>query len=159
MDLQVVLLCPKTMAINMYYKTKLQVHNFTLFNLYFKKEHCYIWNKTVGDMRSEVFAYLQYHHFETITSGNPELQKLVILSDGYGYQNRNLNVRCQCLFCFCPKTWYQHHSEVFRRRPHANGMWLHSQVHWTENSEWYLHRVRLCITHPVCEDQTVTIFS
>lgn len=33
MDLQAVLLCPKTKASTMYYKTKLQVHNFTCINL------------------------------------------------------------------------------------------------------------------------------
>lgn len=42
MDLQGVRLCPKTVASTMYYKTKLQVHNFTLFNLKSKKGYCYI---------------------------------------------------------------------------------------------------------------------
>ena len=26
--------------------------------------HCYLWNETEGDLKSEAFAYLQYHHFE-----------------------------------------------------------------------------------------------
>lgn len=55
----------KIMARSKHYKTKLQVHNFALYNLDFKEGHCYIWNKTEADLRSEVFAYLQYHHFET----------------------------------------------------------------------------------------------
>ncbi|XP_063590497.1 uncharacterized protein LOC134767429 [Penaeus indicus] len=93
MDLQAVLLCPKTMASTMYYKTKLQLHNFTLFNLDSKKQgYCYIWNETEGDLKSEVFSYLQYHHFETIILENPNLQELVIWSDGCGYQNRNVKV-------------------------------------------------------------------
>ena len=33
MDMQAVLLCPKSKASSLYYKTKLQVHNFTLYNL------------------------------------------------------------------------------------------------------------------------------
>ncbi|KAK5912626.1 hypothetical protein CesoFtcFv8_002480 [Champsocephalus esox] len=41
MDLQSVLLCPKTKASKMYYKTKLQMHNFTCFNLGNKDEYCY----------------------------------------------------------------------------------------------------------------------
>lgn len=43
-------------------------------------------------MKSEVFAYLQYHHFETLVLKNTNLQELVIWSDGCGYQNRNVNV-------------------------------------------------------------------
>ncbi|XP_029281715.1 SH3 domain-binding glutamic acid-rich-like protein 2 [Cottoperca gobio] len=33
MDFEAVLMCPKTQASCLYYKTKLQVHNFTLFDL------------------------------------------------------------------------------------------------------------------------------
>ncbi|XP_064112225.1 uncharacterized protein LOC135219404 [Macrobrachium nipponense] len=92
MDLQAFLLCPKTMASSMYYKTKLQVHNFTLYNLHSKNGYCYLWNETEGDLRSEVFAYLQYHHFEKIILDNSNLQELVIWSDGYGYQNRSITI-------------------------------------------------------------------
>lgn len=92
MDLQAVLLCPKTMTSSMYYKTKLQVHNFTLYNLDSKEGFCYIWNETEADLKSEVFAYLQYYRFETIILKNTNLQELVIWSDGCGYQNRNVNV-------------------------------------------------------------------
>jgi hypothetical protein len=41
MDLQAVILSPKTDASCMFYKTKLQLHNFTLFCLDNKKGHCY----------------------------------------------------------------------------------------------------------------------
>ncbi|XP_066970858.1 uncharacterized protein [Macrobrachium rosenbergii] len=92
MDLQAVLLCPKTMASTMNYKTKLQVHNFTLYDLKSKKGYCYIWNETEGDLKSEIFSHLQYHHFETIISESPNLQELVIWSDGCSYQNRNVKV-------------------------------------------------------------------
>lgn len=61
MDLQAVLLCPETQASSMYYKTKLQVHNFTLFDLRTKEGYCYIWDESQGDLSSEVFACLQYH--------------------------------------------------------------------------------------------------
>ena len=92
MDLQAVLLCLKTMASTMYYKTKLQVHNFTLYDLASKKGYCYLWNETEGDLRSEVFAYLQYQHFEKVLSDNPTLQEIVIWSDGCGYQNRSIAI-------------------------------------------------------------------
>lgn len=92
MDLQAVLLCPKTKASSLYYKTKLQVHNFTLFDLNSKEGYCYIWNESEGDLRSEVFAYLQHRHFAKIIRENPDIKDIVVWSDGCGYQNRNANV-------------------------------------------------------------------
>ncbi len=92
MDLQAVLLCPKTNASSMYYRTKLQLHNFTLYNLKSQEGYCYFWCETEGDLKSEVFAYLQYEHFDKILSNSPEIKELVVWSDGCGYQNRNANV-------------------------------------------------------------------
>lgn len=89
MDLQAVLLCPKTQASSLYYKTKLQVHNFTLFNLRSKEGYCYVWDESEGDLCSEVFAHLQYHHFEGVIKGHPDLKEIIVWSDGCGYQNRN----------------------------------------------------------------------
>ena len=90
--LQAVLLCPNTKASSIYYKTKLQVHNLTLFNLKSKEGHCYVWNETDCDLRSDVFAYLQYSHFERIITENPTIEDIVIWSDGCGHQNRNVTV-------------------------------------------------------------------
>lgn len=52
MDLQAVLLCRKTKASTIYYKAKLQMHNFTLYDLSSKHGYCYLWNETEGDLRS-----------------------------------------------------------------------------------------------------------
>ncbi|XP_077970815.1 uncharacterized protein LOC144425206 [Styela clava] len=64
MDLQAVLLCPRTRASTSYYRTKLQVHNFTLYGTKSKAGYCYVWNETEGNLSSEVFAYLQFEHFK-----------------------------------------------------------------------------------------------
>jgi hypothetical protein len=50
MDLQGVLLVPKTKASTMYYKTKLQLH--TLFNLQNKQGYCYVWEEHEGSLSS-----------------------------------------------------------------------------------------------------------
>ena len=86
-----VTICPKTNASSMYYKTKLQLHNFrpTLHNLKSKDGYYYFWCETEGDLSGDVFAYLQYKHFDKILSDSPEIKELVVWSDGYGYQNRN----------------------------------------------------------------------
>ena len=90
--MQAVLLCPRTKASSLYYKTKLQVHNFTLFNLNTKEGYCYLWNETEGDLSSEVFAHLQFRHFERVIKDNPDLKEIVVWSDGCGYQNPNVRV-------------------------------------------------------------------
>ncbi|KAL7385043.1 hypothetical protein ABVT39_014197 [Epinephelus coioides] len=75
MDLQAVLLCPKTQARTLYYKTKLQVHNFTLFDLRSKEGYCYIWDESEGDL--------------SVIRDYPELKEIIVWSDGCGYQNHN----------------------------------------------------------------------
>lgn len=92
MDLQAVLLCPKTQASCLYDQTKLQVHNFTLFDLCSKEGYCYIWDESEGDLSSDVLAHLQYHHFERVIKENPEIKEIVAWSDGCGYQNWNVTV-------------------------------------------------------------------
>ena len=62
MDLQAVLLSPKTEASCMFYKTKLQLHNFTLFCFETKAGYCYAWDECNGGLSSDVFAWLQYQY-------------------------------------------------------------------------------------------------
>ena len=89
MDLQCVLLCPTSGAGSLYYKQKLQVHNFTLYNLKTKEGYCYVWSEIDGDLSSEMFAFLQYNHFNSYLRDNNHIKELIIYSDGCGYQNRN----------------------------------------------------------------------
>jgi hypothetical protein len=91
-DVQAVLLCPKTKASAMYYKTKLQVHNFSFFNLKTKEGYCYVWDETEGDVNSQIFSYLQYKHFADVLDAHPEIKEIIIWSDGCTYQNRNTNL-------------------------------------------------------------------
>ena len=85
MNLQAVLLCPKTKVSALYYKTKLQVYNLALFNMSSKEGYFYVWEETQGDLSSEVFALLQYSHFDRFLCNNPMVKKFVIWSDGCGY--------------------------------------------------------------------------
>jgi hypothetical protein len=58
LDVQAVLLCPKTKASALYYKTKLQVHNLSFYNLKSGEGYCYVWDETQGDVNSEMFDCL-----------------------------------------------------------------------------------------------------
>lgn len=48
MDLESVLLCPNTLASPMFYNQKLQVHNFTIYNLGDKSVTLYVWHVANG---------------------------------------------------------------------------------------------------------------
>lgn len=56
MDLQSVLLSPKSNVSSLYYKTKLIVHNFTIFDVKRKQGYCYLWNESEGGLTSNEFS-------------------------------------------------------------------------------------------------------
>lgn len=86
MDLQAVLQCPKLNASALYYKTKLCVHNFTLFDNVKKDTMCYVWHETEGGLSANEFASCVVDYLE---ERKDEFDSCVIFSDGCTYQNRN----------------------------------------------------------------------
>ncbi len=64
-------------------------HNFTLFNLKSKEGHCYNWDESEGDLSSEVFTHLHYHHFEGVIKDHAEIKEIVVWRVGSSYQNCN----------------------------------------------------------------------
>ncbi|KAK4887172.1 hypothetical protein RN001_003443 [Aquatica leii] len=86
MDLQAAKVCPAVNASSAYYKTKVCVHNFTVFNLTNKQCTCYWFNKAEANLQTSVFAsclieYIKRH----LNDSKP----LIIYSDGCSYQNKN----------------------------------------------------------------------
>ena len=81
-DVQAVLTCPKTKASALYYQTKLQVHNLSFYNLHTHERYCYVWDETEGDVNSEIFAHLQYKHFTEVLESHPEIEEIIVWSDG-----------------------------------------------------------------------------
>lgn len=88
MDVEGVVLCPKLLASALYFKSKLHLHNFTLYNILTHDSANYVWDETEGDLQSSTFASIVIHHLkERIkTSDLP----IIIYSDGCTYQNRNV---------------------------------------------------------------------
>jgi len=97
LDLQAVLLAPRSNVSSLYYKTKLCVHNLTMFNLKTHDGYCYIWNECEGGLNAEEFASIVATFLTTKvipaidTSGSPK-KKIIIYSDGCTYQNRNITI-------------------------------------------------------------------
>ena len=83
--IRVVLLCPSLNASALYYKTKLKVHNFIVFDLQSKDAFCYLWHEAEGGLNADDFSSVIVHFIETKV---PE-SELILYSDGCTYQNRN----------------------------------------------------------------------
>lgn len=93
MDLQSVLLSPKSNVSSLYFRTKLIVHNFTIYDMKTKDAYCYIWHESAGgvssnDYSSIICSFLKEFVIETL---NPD-QHIIIYSDGCTSQNRNSNL-------------------------------------------------------------------
>nr|CAI5838363.1 unnamed protein product [Callosobruchus analis] len=89
MDLEAVLLSPRSTVSRMYYKMKLVVHNFTLFNLKTQDGYCFLWHE--GGLTANEFSSILCSYLENAVILNlPNDNKIIILySDGCTGQNRN----------------------------------------------------------------------
>lgn len=87
MDTQAVKLCPNLNASAIYYKQRLQVHNFTVYNIATHQCTNYWWSEINGNLSSSSFISCILHHLQThcLSDSLP----ITIFSDGCGYQNRN----------------------------------------------------------------------
>lgn len=93
MDLQAVLMSPKSNVSSLYYKMKLKVHNFGIFVLKTKDAKCFVWNETEGSVGSDEFASIVSRFIVEIVY--PKMQEseksnsVIFWSDGCTAQNRN----------------------------------------------------------------------
>ena len=87
MDKQAVKLSPDINASAIYFKTRLQVHNFTVYNLV--SHHCtnYWWDETESDLSASSFASCDIQHLQTHCLS--DTLPIILFSDGCGGQNRN----------------------------------------------------------------------
>lgn len=94
-DLQAVLLAPRSNVSSGYYKTKLCVHNWCIYDLKTQQGHCFIWNESEGGLNAEEFAtilskFLQDKVIPVIRSAGDNNPSIVLFTDGCTYQNRNV---------------------------------------------------------------------
>ncbi|KAL7373856.1 hypothetical protein ABVT39_016135 [Epinephelus coioides] len=86
MDLQGLLLCPKLQASALYYKTKLSIHNFTIFDMVSHDVTNYLWHEGEAGLSANEFASCIVNYLEA----RPSYEEYIIWKDRCGYQNRNL---------------------------------------------------------------------
>lgn len=88
MDVQAVKLVPQLNASASYYKMKLQLHNFTVYNIVTHESDNYVWDKTDGNLVSSVFATCIVN-LRNFHARSPETHHIIIYSDGCFHQNSN----------------------------------------------------------------------
>ena len=99
-DLQAVLMAPKSQVSSLYYRTKLQVHNLVFYNLNNKKAFCFLWNEVEGGLGAEEFASIWTFFIENkIIPANDNPAKIIFYTDGCTYQNRNCVMNNALLNC------------------------------------------------------------
>jgi len=86
MDVQAVQLVPQLQASALYFRQKLAVHNFTLYNLSTNEVVCYVWHEGEGELNASVFTSCVVDYFVNEVGCT---KNIVIYSDGCGSQNRN----------------------------------------------------------------------
>ena len=89
MDVQAVQLVPYFQASALYFRQKLAVHNFTLYNLSTNEVVCYVWHEGEGELNANVFASCIVDYLVKETGCTKEI---IIYSDGCGSQNRNVTL-------------------------------------------------------------------
>lgn len=88
-DVQAVKLAPVLKASAIYYKTKLCVHNYTIYNLYDGEVTCYLWDESHGGLEASIFATTLSDYLQNNVSKFTDTKEIIIYSDGCGYQNKN----------------------------------------------------------------------
>ncbi|CAH0716672.1 unnamed protein product, partial [Brenthis ino] len=85
-DVQSVLLAPKLLASALYYKLKLQCHNFTVYNVLSKDVKIYFWHEADGNVTANEFTSCLIDYCQNLPLTT---ERIIIISDGCGHQNRN----------------------------------------------------------------------
>lgn len=86
-DLQAVKLCPFLNASALYFKTKLAVHNFSVYNLGNNGVTCYWFDETACDLKATTYASFFVDYVTKLLDN--ECRDVVIFTDGCTAQNRN----------------------------------------------------------------------
>lgn len=89
-DLQAVKLCPQLTASALYFKTKLAVHNFIVYNLGTDDVTCYWFDETACDLKATTYASFFVDYVTKLL--DEDAKDVVIWTDGCTSQNRNSTV-------------------------------------------------------------------
>lgn len=117
MDVQAVKLYSQLQTSSLYYKTKLQVHNFTVYNLATKDSKNFVWTEVAGELCASVFATCIAKYLNIILQ--KDLKPVIIYSDNCGYQNTNV------ILCIVPSSYqvlHRHRTKILGKWTYKHGV-------------------------------------
>ena len=88
-DTEALLVSPKNDSDAMYYRTKLNTHNLTYYNLKTKDVLNYLWTETSGGLTASIFTSIHLDYLNKAMLENPDIEEVIIWSNGCVYQNKN----------------------------------------------------------------------
>lgn len=80
-------LCPSLNASALYFKTKLAIHNFSIYNLGTDEVDCYWFDETTCELKATTYASFFVDYLTKLLDKDPK--DVVIWTDGCTAQNRN----------------------------------------------------------------------
>ena len=113
-DTEALLICPLNDANVMFFRTKLNMHNLSFFDLHNKEVLNYVWTETNGDLEASSFVSCFVDYVKEIIAKYPDVKVIILWTDGCGYQNRN-SILSSALANFAKQhkvTIYQKYLEV-----------------------------------------------
>ena len=72
----------------MFFRTKLNLHNFTFYNLVTRDVINFVWSETNGDLKSSSFTTIYIEYLTQLFEKNPKISTIILWTDGCTYQNR-----------------------------------------------------------------------
>jgi hypothetical protein len=91
-DVQAVQNVPKSNAGSLYFKTRLNLHNYTVYDVATGEVVCYVWTEVNGGLVASVFTSCLTHYLTSRNQQQPSLREVVVWSDGCTSQNRNSTI-------------------------------------------------------------------
>ena len=106
-DTESLLLSPLNDANIMFFRTKLNLHNFTFYNLKNKDVMNYLWSEVNGDLEASNFTSCYIAYLERLTEEYADVTTVILWTDGCSYQNR-CSVLASALLTFAVSTKLQY---------------------------------------------------
>ena len=112
----------------MFFRTKLNLHDFTFYNLVTRDVINFVWSETNGDLKSSSFTTIYLEYLTQLFEKNPEISTIILWTDGCTYQNR-CHVLSSALVSFAVKNGVEiYHKYLEVGHTHMERDSVHSNI-------------------------------
>ena len=87
-DTESLLTAPHNESNMMFFHTKLNLHNFTFYDLKTREVLNYVWCEVHGELEASNLTTCYIDYFSKLVEQNPAVKNVILWSDGCTYQNR-----------------------------------------------------------------------